>query len=263
MQHVKELSCELLTIFDLQEIYSNVFRIRKRNNCVVNCLRSLTYKRFIPTKEATVNAATELWIAYDLWLTRDLFQHQLLKNRQHCCCELLTIFDLQEIYSNHFVKFCQGHYVVNCLRSLTYKRFIPTPLSIPSATGMLWIAYDLWLTRDLFQRGLARTFWTTVVNCLRSLTYKRFIPTKDWCTNTCYALWIAYDLWLTRDLFQPTRGRLYHRLCCELLTIFDLQEIYSNVLVKFPIPIVVVNCLRSLTYKRFIPTIPYKIYNEE
>ncbi len=195
---------------------------------VVNCLRSLTYKRFIPTVTQIYCASKLLWIAYDLWLTRDLFQRRISTRSVLACCELLTIFDLQEIYSNVgcFVDFTVM--VVNCLRSLTYKRFIPTSVFVPEQEKQLWIAYDLWLTRDLFQlgenvRGLVNccelltifdlqeiysntlhTFFecTDVVNCLRSLTYKRFIPTQAFQIKSHRPLWIAYDLWLTRDLFQ-------------------------------------------------------------
>ncbi len=169
-----------------------------------------------------------LWIAYDLWLTRDLFQRcrwLLIKSN---CCELLTIFDLQEIYSNLNPATVLFPAVVNCLRSLTYKRFIPTQRKLKSEVSKLWIAYDLWLTRDLFQHLWPTTtlqlrcelltifdlqeiysncrscsnFSLTVVNCLRSLTYKRFIPTTSRTGHSCTRLWIAYDLWLTRDLFQ-------------------------------------------------------------
>ncbi len=169
-----------------------------------------------------------LWIAYDLWLTGDLFQPNKEARKWHHCCELLTIFDLQEIYSNITDALIDSILVVNCLRSLTYKRFIPTFCTPSVGWRLLWIAYDLWLTRDLFQHRALRPddstccelltifdlqeiysnicleirFWVRVVNCLRSLTYKRFIPT--------------------------VRIREYLKAGCELLTIFDLQEIYSN-----------------------------------
>ncbi len=117
------------------------------------------------------------WIAYDLWLTRDLFQLAQANNNEESGCELLTIFDLQEIYSNLQKFFDSFGRVVNCLRSLTYKRFIPTMIALILSLEVLWIAYDLWLTRDLFQLVVGLIATSKVVNCLRSLTYKRFIPT--------------------------------------------------------------------------------------
>ncbi len=169
----------------------------------MNCLRSLTYKRFIPTLSIEEICAIQLWIAYDLWLTRDLFQRVPYFCLINFCCELLTIFDLQEIYSNEAARWRGEPGVVNCLRSLTYKRFIPTQ------------------------------------------------GQSEWKVK---GLWIAYDLWLTRDLFQQSCPKDALQRCCELLTIFDLQEIYSNVSVWCAVTQHVVNCLRSLTYKRFIPT---------
>ena len=98
-----------MIIFDLQEIYSNPPSCGTGTHAVVNCLRSLTYKRFIPTfKKRVLDPAS---------------------------CELLTIFDIQEIYSNISKTIEDARMVVNCLRSLTYKRFIPTVLlSVYKAT---------------------------------------------------------------------------------------------------------------------------------
>ncbi len=204
---VKMGCCELLTIFFLQETYSNVQPYAMDEASVVNCLRSLTYKRLIPTSTSEIAWTPKLWIAYDLWLTRDLFQPSEGTLDYALGCELLTIFDLQETYSNDRVA---HHLDVN------------------------------------------------VVNCLRSLTYKRLIPTIASASSTPPALWIAYDLWLTRDLFQHKNNPKKFDECCELLTIFDLQETYSNKMKQRKFICVVVNCLRSLTYKRLIPTGPSK-----
>ncbi len=93
---------------------------------------------------------------------------------------------------------------------------------------MLWIAYDLWLTRDLFQLRTPAATLRDSCELLTIFDLQEIYSNPEEKTAKKKELWIAYDLWLTRDLFQPLSVRFFLADSCELLTIFDLQEIYSN-----------------------------------
>ena len=122
----RNISCDLLSFFELHLIDTNACIVVRLPYRVVICFRSLNYIWLIPTNSKFRLQAAALWFAFVLWITFDWYQQSLRKGIHLNSCDLLSFFELHLIDTNTEARPFSAVLVVICFRSLNYIWLIPT-----------------------------------------------------------------------------------------------------------------------------------------